>query len=58
MLLPLPSLVLLGLLLPLCTGLIHDLRIHNDDRTLFKIETFGFLEVNISKLRQHIVICL
>ena len=26
------------------TSLIHHLSIHNDDRTVFKIETFGFVE--------------
>jgi hypothetical protein len=26
----------------ICTGLVHDLSIVDDDRSLFKIETFGF----------------
>ena len=25
-------------------GLIHNLKIRNDDRTIFKIETFGFIK--------------
>ena len=36
---------LLFLFLSTCEGLVHKLHIQNDDRSVFKIETFGFLEV-------------
>ena len=40
----LESLLLLVFMLILAHGLVHDLAIRDDDRSLFKIETFGFFE--------------
>jgi hypothetical protein len=35
---------------PHCLGLVHHLRIDNDDRALFKIETFGFVQGGIMNI--------
>ena len=35
-------LVLILLLLTIASGLIHNLRVENDDRSIFRIESYGF----------------
>jgi hypothetical protein len=36
--------------LSVCNSLIHHLKIHNDDRNVFKIETFGFIQGGLMEL--------
>ena len=43
----------LALLLTSTLGLIHNLHIKHDDRHLFKIETFGFLEAGVINITVH-----